>query len=325
MAKDYTYQVARIRALETSLFQDSTIEQLISMNDAGQIVKFLGEKGWGDQETVGDPEAMLAREEEKIWEVVSDLHIDMELLDVLSYPKSFQNLKAAVKEAVTGPSAGNCYYDDTEPDGKEACEIIKNREFDRLPEGMGKAAEEAWDVLNHTGDGQICDVIIDRACLEKMLESGRKARKAGYGVIYDYAESQAAIADIKIAVRAAKTGKSQDFLERALVSCDAVSAAGLAKAACQGEDQVREYLLDTEYREAVASLDEGPSSFERWCDDKIMDTLRSQKYETFTIGPVIAYVLARQNEIKTVRIIISGKENDLSNDEIRERVRRMYV
>ncbi|MCI8744511.1 MAG: V-type ATP synthase subunit C, partial [Lachnospiraceae bacterium] len=35
--------------------------------------------------------------------------------------------------------------------------------------------------------------------------------------------------------------------------------------------------------------------------------------------------LARENEIKTVRIILSGKLNGLSDDSIRERVREMYV
>ena len=40
---------------------------------------------------------------------------------------------------------------------------------------------------------------------------------------------------------------------------------------------------------------------------------------------VIAYVIARQNEIKTVRIILSGKQNELPDDSIRERVRKMYV
>ena len=56
-----------------------------------------------------------------------------------------------------------------------------------------------------------------------------------------------------------------------------------------------------------------------------MDLLRSQKYETFTIGPIVAYVLARENEIKTVGIILSGKENGLSEESIGERIREMYV
>ena len=77
--------------------------------------------------------------------------------------------------------------------------------------------------------------------------------------------------------------------------------------------------------EGAQALLESPSAFERWCDNRIIQTISPQKYNAFTIGPVIAYVIARQNEIKTVRIILSGKLNDLPDDSIRERVREMYV
>ena len=49
------------------------------------------------------------------------------------------------------------------------------------------------------------------------------------------------------------------------------------------------------------------------------------KYEVCSVGPLVAYVIARQNEIKTARIIITCKENDLPEDAIRERTREMYV
>ena len=67
------------------------------------------------------------------------------------------------------------------------------------------------------------------------------------------------------------------------------------------------------------------SAFERWCDNRIIRTIKPQKYESFTIGPVVAYVIARLNEIKTARIILSGKLNGLTDESIRERVREMYV
>lgn len=56
-----------------------------------------------------------------------------------------------------------------------------------------------------------------------------------------------------------------------------------------------------------------------------MQDMQPQKYEVFSVGPLVAYVLARLNEIKTVRIILSGKQNGFSDDSIRERVRDMYV
>ena len=66
------------------------------------------------------------------------------------------------------------------------------------------------------------------------------------------------------------------------------------------------------------------SEFEIWCDNVMVDTLRPQKTNPFSIGPLFAYMIGRKNEIKTVRIILTGKENGLSNEAIRERVRQMY-
>jgi len=41
MSEQYTYAVARIRALEVSLFSDSTIDQLIACQSYEQALQFL--------------------------------------------------------------------------------------------------------------------------------------------------------------------------------------------------------------------------------------------------------------------------------------------
>ena len=86
MSEQYTYAVARIRALEVSLFSNSGIDQLMACQTYEQCLQLLSEKGWGDTETGLNAEAMLSREEEKIWEIVKELHIPMETFNVLSYP-----------------------------------------------------------------------------------------------------------------------------------------------------------------------------------------------------------------------------------------------
>ena len=50
MADKYIYAVARIRALEMSLFSQAVIEQLIAQKTYADCLQFLGEKGWGDTE-----------------------------------------------------------------------------------------------------------------------------------------------------------------------------------------------------------------------------------------------------------------------------------
>lgn len=201
-------------------------------------------------------------------------------------------------------------------------DIIRSKEFSRLPEYMASAAKEAYETLLHTGDGQLCDVIVDKAALEAVYHAGERATDS---IIRDYAESMVAIADIKIAVRSQKTAKTIEFMKRAMAPCKSLNVERLAKAACSSMEAIVDYLAGTVYAEGAAAIAESSSAFERWCDNRMMRTMQPQKYESFSVGPLVAYLLARENEIKTVRIILSGKQNGFSEEAIRERVREMYV
>ena len=60
----YTYAVARIRALEASLFSSSTIEQLLACKDEAACLRLLQEKGWGGTDTPQSADAILTKERE---------------------------------------------------------------------------------------------------------------------------------------------------------------------------------------------------------------------------------------------------------------------
>ena len=187
---------------------------------------------------------------------------------------------------------------------------------------MQKAAEEAMEALMHSGDGQLCDIIIDRATMEAIRDAGQSAEDP---VIRDYAESTVAVTNIKIAVRAAKTGKSLDFMKRAMTPCGSLNIDKLMAAALGGADAIIEYLSGNGYAEAAEALKDSPSAFERWCDNRVVQTMKPQKMNPFSVGPLVGYIIARENEIKTVRIILTCKQNGLPEGAIRERIREMYV
>lgn len=319
---DYVYAVARIRSKEVSLFSAATIEQLLARPDYESSLSFLLEKGWGSPDTPAEAEAILKREREKTWELVRELVPDMTVFDVLDYPNVFHNLKAAVKEVCTGAIPANVFYGDTKPSAEEILAAVREKRFEDLPSFMSEAAREAFETLLHTRDGQLCDVIVDQAALTAVSRAGKETKEQ---VIRDYAASMVAVADIRIAARCQKTGKPLDFIKRALAPCDTLSADALAEAAAAGAEKLRTYLKTTAYAGAADALDVSQSEFERWCDDRVIEAMRPQKYNPFSVGPIVAYALARENEIKTVRIILSGKLNGLSEASIRERVREMYV
>lgn len=319
----YTYAVARIRAMEMSLFSSAVIEQLLAMKSYESCLQFLVERGWGDTDTPLEAEAILSREKEKTWGVVKELlKGDEEILAVLSYQNLYHNLKAAIKESTASKRHGALYFEDCAIGGSKMSRIVAEQDWQALPAHMRAAAQEAYDTFLHTGDGQLCDIIVDRAALEAIYQNGQAAKDE---IIRDYAESTVAVADIKIAVRSQKTAKTLDFMKRAMAPCRSLNTERLAAAALGGLEAICGYLEGTVYAGGAQALKESPSAFERWCDNQLIETIKPQKYNPFTAGPLVAYVLARENEIKTVRIILTAKLNELPEEQIRERIREMYV
>lgn len=321
--KSYIFAVARAKALEATLFSNTDIEQLMALPDATSAIAFLSDHGWGDDGESPDLDRILAVETNKIWEAVHSFGIDMAEFDVLSYQHLYHNLKAAIKEVcVQKEVEANIFYDDCAITKEEMLRIVQEKDFQALPVHMRAVAQDALETMLMTKDGQLCDVIIDKAALESISEAGRRTDSE---MLREYAKLFVALANIKIALRAAKTGKNREFIDRAMSSCDALSVERLKSAAAGGYDAVVEFLASEGYEGAADAIRESNSAFECWCDNEVIRSIRPQKYISSTVGPLIAYVLARENEIKTVRIIITGKMNDLPDEAIRERIREMYV
>lgn len=318
----YTYAVAQVRALELGLLSQGDIDQLIGCKSDTQCLQLLQEKGWGGNDVPFETEAILAWERQKAWSAVRDLvKEEPAVLDVLSVPDLFHNLKAAVKAACSDEESSRIFTPDCAISGEEMLQWLQQKEYDAFPASMRQAAQEAYETLLHTGDGQLCDVIVDRAALEAIRSAGQTASDA---MIRDYAESTVAVANIRMAARCLKTGKNRDFMLRAMAPCDAFTPEAMASAVLGGMQSFCDFLSGVGYGEAAQALQQSASSFECWCDNRMIETIEPQKRNPFTVGPLVAYLLGRENEIKTVRIILTGKRNALSEQSIRERVRKMY-
>ncbi len=321
MAEQYIYAVARIRSRELSLLNEAVISQLSAAATEEDCLRILNEKNWGNPDLPS--EEMFQEENKKTWALIRELvPNNMQIFDVFRLEKDYHNLKAAVKESCIDGIHPGIFTDGGTIPAKDIEQAIAESDYEALPKSMRQVAQEAKETLLQTRDGQLCDVIIDRAALEAIREAGEKT---GEALLKDYGELVCATGDIKIAVRAARTGKSRQFLDRALAPCSTLDVSALAEAAAAGVDAVIAYLDHTVYADAVEELNGSVAAFERWCDNRMIETIKPQIHNPFGIGPIAAYILARDNEIKTVRIILAAKRNDLPEEMLRERVREMYV
>ena len=195
---DYIYAVARIRVLEKSLLSDADISQMIALKDEQAVLAFLSDKGWGESGAATlAADSMLAWEEEKNLAMMREMKIDPRVFDILSFPQLYHNLKAAIKEICTSEKVSGIYYDLERYGEKEMQDILREKDYARLPEHMREAAANAYEVMLSTQDGQRCDIIVDQACLKAMRSAGKKLKQP---MVSGYVESQVAIADIQSAI-----------------------------------------------------------------------------------------------------------------------------
>lgn len=319
---DFTYAVARIRFKETNLLTDSELEGLLSAKDAGEVVRILKDKGWGDSAKDESYEQLISSEENKLWSFIKEIVPDKSVYAFLLVENDFHNLKVAVKAVTRDEKCDGMLIQNAVIDPKLIVDAVSKREYDRLPGYLSGVCQEAMSALLQTSDGQLCDIIVDRGCLDYIYQLKEKSDN---DIVRLYCEQLVASSDIKIAVRCAKTKKPLDFIRRALAECGTLNVEKLAVCASHGYDEIVEYLRETDYKSACEALEVSLSAFEKWCDDFMTDVLRPQKWEPFAVGPVIGYIVAKKSEIKAVRMIFSAKINNLDSDVIRERLRKSYV
>jgi len=240
--KLFIYAVARIRSKELQLLDMQYIEQLMTAPGYEECIHLLKNKGWG-REGSNEPEQILNEEYRKAWDFVSELVEDMSVFDALLLPYDFHNLKAAIKMVYANTMTKGYLSGNGKVNPDIIMEAAKTQEFSILPEYLQEPAREAYETLLHTGDGQLCDIIIDKAALSALNKAGKESKSE---VIRFYSELKSAESNIKIAVRAHRTGKSVEWAERAMSPCDTLDINLLAQAAASGFDELCEYLRKTE-------------------------------------------------------------------------------
>ena len=326
---DYTYAVANIRARESSLLTTQDIGQLAACKTVDEALDYLYSKGYGgtDGDRDMDADTLLREELAQSWVYIRTLAPDFSLFAPLLYPNDFHNLKAILKGTVTGRSYERLLLEPYTVEPEMLIRAVQERAFTSLPAFIASAAAQAFDLLTHSGDGQLCDAVLDRAAMETSLTVAAQVQSP---LLQELCEAQVALANIKIALRCAAmrftaSGKAENFLDLSLAPCRTVSIGQLRRVALAGVDDVLEYASHTPYAQVAQAYSESAQAFEKEADRFIGTLLQKSRYTAFGIDPLITYLFAKKAEVTAVRMILSGIRAGLSAEAITERLRELYV
>lgn len=313
---DYAYAVSNIRADENSLLTKAFIDSLISAESYEKAIQLLLDRGLSFfEKPLGDA---LGDYMESAWDRLKEAAPDEKELYFLIAENDFHNLKAIIK-GLAADKNGLLYTlkpSVTKPE--EILAAVKEKAFDSLPFPLSKAAEEGYRILTSTGDGQLFDMFIDKSAYEAMIYL------AGENSFTEtLAEEITAQVNIKTAYRLADFNLNSALLDYAYASCRTLDTDALKKAAGRGSDAVKAYLQSTDYAE-LCEFD-SPAALEVSCDRRIKEMLDNARLISFGIEPLTAYYYAKKTECGNLRLILTAKQSELSENIIRERLRDLYV
>jgi len=309
----YANAVAAIRAMENSLLSRSDLDQLINAATKSERENIVASKrGSGAEELTL----------EGVWETLRGYAPDCKELEILLYKNDFHNLKAALKSMIAGKEPQGYYIRPTNLDLDTLYPALSAKEYEQFPEYIRGTAEEAYELLTRTLDGQLADSLVDTACMQAMQ---RAADKSGSAFMKKYAQLTTVCADIKTAYRCSRMKKQRSFIETAICGSDDLDRDSLVRASLGGTEGLFGYLESTSCGDAAKLLAESPAKFEKWCDDVIMELAETARMEAFGADPLAAYYIAAEAELKNLRIIGVCKESGTDRETITERMRKLYV
>lgn len=318
---DYAYSVAYVRAIESKLLTPSDIESLISAKTIDDVLRILSDKGYGADISASDFEAALTRAYRRCFDEIKEIAPKDAPLDVLLYKNDFHNLKVVLKGVRLGVrDYENYIITPATCDWESLLAGAVSGDFESFPPMLKDTAMRAYDILGRTGDSQLCDTLVDRASMDYALDEALRSKNE---FIIGLTSLTNTLTDIKIAARCALTGKDRDFADMAISSKPDLSRDELIKSAASNIGALCEYLSGAGYGEAASALGQSVADYEKYADNTINDYMKNAKYITMGIEPLISYIRSKENEIQSVRIIISAKQNGIDEEKIRKRLRKV--
>ncbi len=334
MADDtrYTYAVGRIRALEARLLNKSQFESLVAARDAKEALRTLSDTDYGpflsELKGVRDFEVALNEELKNTLRIISHLSWDRELTDIFRLRYDFHNLKVLLKIKYLGNQLPNANHLPLMDVGlikaAKLRKIVEGDDYRGLPRELRTAAEKAIKVFEETHDARQIDIILDKKMFALFSQ---RTRDNGHPFLREYFRMHLDLINVKNFLRVKELRLGKSFFKEAFLEGGSLGESLFLKSYGESINNFASALSPTLYGVLVSAgikyrqENRSWSELERLADNYLLSYLRRAKYVVFGLEPLIAYLLARENEIKILRIIMVGKLNGLSADLLRSRLR----
>jgi V/A-type H+-transporting ATPase subunit C len=328
----YAYAVGVIRVLETRLLSRERVDRAADASSAEEVLRILGETSYSEYLSgLTDPadyETFLESERENTLNLLEKLTQDPPLTDLFLYRFDFHNLKVALKERFGGQDLASAYI----PLGKIAVPVIKtavtDEDFSPLPGWLAEPGGQVVREFPERQDPKWIDLLIDRKMYEYFLAV---SRERGSLFLHDLITREIDLINILSFFRIRRSAQERRFFQEAFIGGGSLPFHFFLQFFDEPIETAPGRFAHTPYRAMVENgwdhlITHGSFAvFEQAGRDFLLDHLRKAKLVAFGIEPLVAYVHAKENELRMIRTIMVGKLNNVESNVIKESLPRVYL
>ncbi|MBA7568297.1 V-type sodium ATPase subunit C [subsurface metagenome] len=319
----YAFETAQVRALETQMLPAVTLLDMANAENFDQAADLLTASEYAlphGSKNFADVENVLRLRRSAVRELFEGLMIDKPIVELFRTRDDFANLRLALRRTLTEKPLGTDYSSDGNVSPEIFEEVFEQENYELLPYYMQRAIEQAILAYYQDKDIRRIDYTIDQFQAQYNLTAARRLKSL---FLLGLFRIQIDLTNIRTMLRLKFTESQQRdvFLEGGYVEFERLEH-GLEL----GYESVGQLFFATPYYQLIETgtdylaSDKSFLKLERQCEDYLTGFLKTTAQITAGPQPIIAYLLIKENEIRTVRLILTAKRNFLDTKLILDRV-----
>ncbi len=328
---DFAEATGYLRAVEKRILTTQGFDRVIDTPSFDEALKMLSQNSeldFSSLERMDDYETVLKAELKRVYDMLYNLCPEPMLVDVLSAKYDYHNMKVAIKAYYLGKSDDALYMPITEIAPKLLVDYVAGADSKSLPEYMAEAIDQAKAAFEETKDPQLVDVVLDKAMFAHMLELCQEMDNT---FITDYVKAQVDFYNAKTLLRVKNMQKGSKFLENTLIDGGNADEDLFADSYDKPVESLSEVFAYSPFgpiiRETIEHYDKTGdfSAMEKLADNALLNAIKEAKLIAFGPEPLFAYIVAKENEIKQIRLLLTCKQNNIQTEILKERLRDNYA
>ena len=327
--KNYLYSIGRVRELEKGLLNEANLVRVLDANDPLAVLRSIGFfKATEDHEHQNHVPEMFQREREYNQQQLHDLVADSALEDIFLLPYDIENVKLFLKAKLSANAEiKNIAIEEGLYRKSELLEAIYDELPTRVPPAiMGEVRLLSEDFQTQQKFSRV-DYRLDRKLRELQIDIAQRAHNT---FMIEYFRLMSDIQNISTIFRRKWHQIGREALTECLLDTGTLAPSFFERVYESGWESIITAFKPTSYNKLVAGvlIEVNQETFspllDASCSNYIIDFLKQTTYMSAGIEPVLAYYLAREHELKLVRLILAGKTFNVSQEQLHLRMRKLY-